>query len=225
METKILLINHNNTYIMSTKTIIGIIIGALAIVATISLVSWLTTIRQTAINTETQLNAQYLDNQNYLSSYISGFYEQFDVLQIQSDKLNSILQDAVAGRYDKGGFSADGALFSAVVEAYPEASAATLLSNWGKAQDYIASQREGYRNKQTKLLDLLRAYDSYRWEKWYREFALWVMRFPSKKLEARIGSEVTRGDEAREQMYRIVVTSDVIEAYKSGEMEPLQMQR
>lgn len=50
---------------------------------------------------ERQLNAQYLSNQNYLSTYIAGFYEQSNVLSAQSDQLDRILTDAVKGRYEE----------------------------------------------------------------------------------------------------------------------------
>lgn len=201
---------------------------AAALIAVIVLVtscySYTNNVRNTGIEKEQQLTAQYLDNQNYLSAYISGFHEQVSVAQAQSAVLDEILLDAVKGRYDEGGFDVDSALFAAVVEAYPEASAQTLLSNWGKIQDYIASQREGYRNQQSKLLDILRSYDSWRKTGFVKNFVAGsVLGFPSENLEARVGDTVLRGPAARDKMYQIVLTRDAIKAYETGEMDPLEV--
>jgi|GEM_PF-4625640 hypothetical protein len=198
------------------------VIAALGIGIVFAFVSWLMGMYSTTVTMERQLNSQYLSNQNYLSTYISGFYEQSGVLVAQSDQLDRILTDAVKGRYD-GGFSADGALFSAVVEAYPEASTTALLQNWSKIQDYIVSQREGYKNIQDKLLDMLRNYDTYRTAEPLRAIALSIMGFPSKNLEARLGTTMTTGEVARNQMYLIVLTKDAIKAYESGVMDPLKV--
>lgn len=203
--------------------IVGIIAVATFIVA-VSCYSYTNGVRSTGIEKEQQLTAQYLDNQNYLSAYISGFYEQVSVAERQSVILDEVLLDAVKGRYDEGAFSVDSALFSAVVEAYPEASAQTLLENWGKIQDYIASQREGYRNQQSKLLDILRSYDSWRKTGFVKSFVAGsVLGFPSENLEARVGDTVLRGPAARDKMYQIVLTRDAITAYETGEMDPLEV--
>lgn len=205
--------------IIITIAVIVVLLGLI-----MSVISWFTGMYSEVVTMERQLNAQYLSNQNYLSSYIAWFYEQSSVLSSQSDQLDKILTDAVKWRYeDSGWFSSKGALFSAISEAYPEASTTALLQNWSKIQDYITSQREGYKNVQDKLLDMLRSYDTYRTADIYRSFALSFMSFPSNNLEARIGAQVLKWDAAREQMYLIVLTKDAKKAYESGEMAPLQV--
>src|SRR5262245_58567300 len=80
-------------------------------------------VHQARADYENGLNAQYVSNQNELSSYISGFYEQLGVAKLKSQKLNDILLAAVKGRYDAKGSAAQvgkGQLFSAISEAYPE---------------------------------------------------------------------------------------------------------
>ena len=175
------------------------------------------------ISYEKQLTAQYLDNQNYLSAYVSGFYEQVGIAQTSGDQLNEILLDTVKGRYDEGGFSIESPVFAAIVEAYPEAGVAQLMENWGRIQDYIASGREGYRSQQSKLLDMLRSYDTWRETGLIKRMIVRTMGFPSSLLEARLGDTVITGEGARNQMYRIVLTAQALEAYESGTMEPLQV--
>ena len=203
--------------------VLGVIFGAV-ILGGLSCYAQLNSWRDEGIPQERQASAQYLDNQNYLSSYVSGFYEQTSVVQASGEALRQILLDAVKGRYDEGGFAVNSPLFAAIVEAYPEAGVQELMVNWGRIQEYIASGRTGYREMQSKLLDQLRTYDTWRAKGIIR--SLWiasVLGFPTRNLEARIGTEVSYGDEAREQMYRIVLASDARRAYETGEMEPLEV--
>lgn len=172
---------------------------------------------------ERQLTSQYLDNQNVLSAYISSFYEQIGVAQAQSDVLDEILLDAVKGRYDDGGFAVDSPMFAAVVEAYPEAGVAELMENWGRIQSTISAGRESYRAVQSKLLDQLRAYDTWRQRGLIRRIIVRMLGFPSENLEARVGEMVLSGEMARMKMYQIVLTSEAIEAYETGVMDPLEV--
>lgn len=192
----------------------GVLIAILA-----SCYGFVNNTRNEGIAHERQLGAQYLDNQNWLSAYISGFYEKVGLVNAQSDAFDQIILNAVMGRYDDSGFSADGAFFAAVAEAYPDLS--SLMASWNSIQDYITAGREGYRNQQSKLLDMLRVYDTWRDTGFMKSFVIRLLGFPSNRLEARVGNDVFTGELAREKMYQIVLTSQAIEAYESGTMEPL----
>jgi len=188
-----------------------------------SVYGYINGVRNDGLDWETRLTAQYLDNQNYLSTYISGFYEQVGVAQAQSDVLDQILTDAVKGRYDGegGGFAIDSPMFAAIVEAYPEAGVAELMVNWGKIQDYISAGREGYRNQQSKLLDMLRVYDLWRTEGLVKSSIVRMLGFPSEMRRAQIGEMVFTGEYARQKMYQIMLTTQALEADESGTMDPL----
>lgn len=177
------------------------------------------TLRSESISHETGLNAQYLSCQNFLSEYISGFYEMLGVSNLKSEKLEKILVEAVKGRYGEKGFSSDGALFSAIAEAYPDVQG---LNAYDKIMDYTRAKREGYRAIQDKLLDMLRSYDAWRQDGWVQSRVVSnLIGIPSSRLEARIGSKVTRGAEARDQMFVIVLTEQATDAYSTGKMKPL----
>lgn len=180
-------------------------------------------LRNTGVEYEKALNAQYLDNQNELSAFISGFFEQAGVNQAAGDQLKEILVETVKGRYDEGGFSTKSALFVAIREAYPEAGVNELMKNWGKLQDYISAKREAYKAKQSKLLDMLREYDTWRAKGIVQSQVIRILGFPSNGLEARIGEQVLRGQYALDKMYQIVLTKEGIEAYQKGVMEPLKV--
>lgn len=197
------------------------VLGAL-LVGGFSLYGYLNGLRTKSVQHETGLNAQYLSNQNYLSAFLSGFYEMLGVANLKSDKLDQILTDAVKGRYeDSGGFSANGAFFAAVVEAYPDLAG---LDIYDRIVNYVSSQREGYRNIQDKLLDQLRSYDAWREDGFVQSRVIAnVLGVPSQRLEARIGMNVVRGAEARDKMYQIVLASAAKKAYETGTMEPLEV--
>jgi len=187
--------------------------------------SYVNTIWNQGLAHERRLTSQYLDNQNYLSAYISGFYEQIGVTQAAGDVLDQILLDAVKGRYDDGGFAVDSPMFAAIVEAYPEAGVAELMENWGRIRDYISAGRESYRATQSKLLDQLRVYDTWRQQGLIRRAIVRALGFPSENLEARVGEMVYTGEMARMKMYQIVLTSEALEAYETGIMDPLEVER
>lgn len=203
---------------------------AVAIVALVILIigynTWSSTWTE-GVRYETRLSAQYLDNQNYLSTYISGFYEQTGIAEAQTTALNTVLSDAVKGRYEStsaggGGYTVNSPFFNAIVEAYPENSTQELIRNWGKIQDYISSGRESYRNQQSKLLDQLRTYDTWRNSGVAKRFIISIIGMPSENLKARVGENLWEGDAALDKMYQIVLTSNTLDAYNDGVLEPLQ---
>ena len=121
--------------------------GGIALVLLVVLFSFMkvNSIQKTAIDKETQLNAQYEVTQIKYSGFRTGFYEQLGIAREKSDKLDKILFDAIRGRYD-GKTSAqpgNGQLFSAIYEAYPDL---TALNIYDRIVDYIQAGRAQLRN-------------------------------------------------------------------------------
>lgn len=201
--------------------IIGLIVLIVLFFIGIAGYSKVNSLRNTGVAYETQLTAQYLANQAYLSAYVGGFYEQVGVANLKSDKMDKILLDAVKGRYDKEGFSSKGAFFSALREAYPDISG---LNVYDKIIDYIQSKREGYRANQEKLLDMLRSCDNWRQSDIISSFIIKnILGIPSDRLEARIGDKVYKGQAARDKMYQIVLTEGIDKIYETGKMKALSV--
>jgi hypothetical protein len=196
--------------------LIGIGAGVLAVV--LLLVGFLVnnSVTNTGNKKEATLNAQYLDNQNYLSDCITKIREVAGVTKAQSDSFTQAMNDAVKGRYD-GRSAQPGAMFSAIVENYPDLTG--LNQAFERAYTTIIGCRTDYRNIQSKLLDMLRDYDS------WRTGSLTVRTFggdrPSDNLVAQIGSDRSRkGQAALDQMYTIVLVKDAKKAYEEGELTP-----
>ena len=204
------------------------LVGVAVLVVVVSLVllgfsglyGYLNNVRNTTINLETSLNAQYEDNQNELSNYVSSFYEKFRLAKFKSEKLNQILTDAIKGRYDKegAGFGKGSPFFSAIVEAYPNLAE---LSVFDKIVDYVSAGREAFKNKQSKLLDQLRGYENWRKEGLLQNLVIEkAVGYPA--LKARVGKNYVSGAEALEQMHQIVLASEAKKAFESGTMDPLK---
>lgn len=207
---------------MKTSLIATIVVILVVLVGGCSLYGYTNNVRNEAVRREAALTAQYLDNQNQLSSYISGFYESVGVANLKSDKLDQILVDAVKGRYDEGGFGGKGGLLNAITEAYPQID----LTIYDKIVDYVSAGREAYKAVQSKLLDQLRNYDTWRQTGFVRSMLVsGPLHVPTDRLEARVGEKVYKGNEARDKMYQIVLVSGATRAYETGTMEPLNVEK
>lgn len=205
---------------MRTALIILSIIGGVILLSGLGIYAKFNSINNKSVDLQTQLTAQYLDNQNYLSTFISGFYEQLGVADRKSEQLDAILTDAVKGRYEGGSTAAPvgGQFISAMIEAYPDLSG---LDSYDKIIDYVSAGREGYRQQQSKLLDMLRSFDRWRNTGLINKQLIRIMGVPGSDLRAQIGEDVVTGQAALDRMYLIVLASDAREAYETGELEPL----
>lgn len=200
--------------------VLGVIFG-LFLLATISVYSYLNGLRSVSVQKENQLNAQYLDNQNRLSEYVSGFYEQLGLANLKSEKMDQIISNAVSGRYGDDGFSSDGAFFAAVKEAYPDLAG---LDIYDKIADYVKAKRAEFRGVQSKLLDMINSYDAWRQDGMTQSWVIKnILNIPSNRLVAQIGDIEYYGEEALRQMKKIVLAGQAVEAFKSGVMAPLSV--
>lgn len=197
---------------------------ALAVVAAVLVITFFTSLNSAQKGMtarENALNTQYLDNQNELSSYVVSIKEALGVADRNTDKLDKVLQDAVKGRYENKGAPNSDAMFSAMVEAYPDLSSVSIP--YQKVQDAVLAGRTAYKNKQSKLLDMLREYDTWRQSGIIHSRIVSLVGAPSNNLQARVGANSWRGQDALDKMYQIVLTQDAQDAYESGKLEPMDM--
>lgn len=177
---------------------------------------------------ESGLNGEYLDAQNYLSDCIVKIKETANVAKAQADRFEEAMVETMKGKFggvtdDKNASSASpaiggGKLFSAIVEAYPDLSG--LNAAFERVYNTIIDCRTDFRSKQSKLIDRLQTYDAWRTGTWKVRF-FGDGEFPSQNLVARIGTDVKRGLDAHDRMWTIVLTKEAKDAYKKGELEPI----
>lgn len=197
-------------------------VALVAIIAAVSIFGFINGTRDEGIRKTSALEGQYMDNQNELSSYILKFNESLGIADRQNTKLNEVLLDAVKGRYDNDGSlnpGTGGQLFSAITEAYPDLSANSEA--YMKVQDLIVSGRDAYKNKQTKLLDMVRDYDVWLQSDFLKSSVIKNLGFPDDYLEVKVDGKPLRGQDALDQIASIVLTEDAKEAYETGTMDPL----
>lgn len=210
--------NFVNSMLKNTGLLIGLGFLAFVLLVGIGLYNKANNIQKTAVAMEKPLNAQYQDNQAELSKFQSGFYEQMGIADAKSARMDQILADAVSGRYENGSQGQGGQFFSAMVEAYPDLAG---LNIYDKVLDYVAAGRQSYKEQQTKLLDMISAYETWMDSGIIHSRLVSMMGVPTQGLEARINTKVLKGEAALDQMKLIVTTSTSQQAYNTGTMEPM----
>lgn len=198
----------------------GVIIAIIAIFLA-SFYSNVNTVRNTLIQKEQGLVAQYKSNQNELSTYVLQVREGLGIADAGSDKLNEILAAAISGRYDgKMNPGTGGAMFSAITEAYPDLTSSTAM--YSKLQDLVISGRNSYKNSQNLLLDKIRDYETWTQSDFIRSFIVKsVLNAPTDNLKVTVGDNTFRGQDALDKISQIVLSGEAIDAYNTGTMEPL----
>jgi hypothetical protein len=196
----------------------GLIAGVLVFVVVGSIFIVKIGIDNTGNSKEVALNAQYLDNQNYLSDCVVRIRETAGVAKGETAAFDTVITNAVMGRYETGSTAqvGQGALFSAIVEAYPDLN--TLGGTFDKLLVVINGCRTDYRGKQTQLLSLIKDYDT--WRIGSLTNRLLAGGFPSENLQARVGEKVTTGSAALAQMNTIILVQDAENAYETGTLTP-----
>jgi hypothetical protein len=211
-------------FIKNHKGLVAVVaIVAVLVIIVSGFFGYVNTTRNSGIQKEAGLVAQYQDNQNELSTYLLQFNETLGIADKQSEVLNNILLDAVKGRYDNDTSlepGTGGSMFSAISEAYPDLT--TTTETYAKVQDLVISGRNAYKNKQSKLLDLIRDYNTWRETDIIRSFVVKnILGFPSDNLKVTVGENIFRGQDALDKISQLVLTQGAIDSYNSGTMEPL----
>lgn len=188
---------------------------SIIVIITIFLVS-LNSNQKQMVSREAALSGQYKQNINDLSAYVNTIKESLGLANTANAALDKVLADAVSGRYE-GKTSAQpgtGTLFSAITEAYPDLTRNADL--YSTVQDAILKGRERFKNKQDKLGDMIREYDTWRKSGYIHSFTVRLVGAPSENLRASIGADTVTGQAAYERMNTQVVAGPAAEAFKTG---------
>lgn len=205
--------------------IIGAILAAFAVIfgsIAVAGLGYYNSVRNDAIEWEGKLNTQYKVNQNSLSTYALKFNDSLGLADREAEKVSTILVDAISGRYTETDLlsgSEEGPLFAAVQEAYPDTS--NVSEAYRLVQEAALSGREEYAQEQDKLMNLIEGYNVWMNSGLLRSQVVDFGGFPSDNLQARVGDDVYKGEEALEKMGQLVQTEESIEAYDSGIIESM----
>lgn len=130
------------------KYIIGGIVGLIALVFVFS---WYNAAKNGNIM-ENVIEAQYLQNQNSLSTMSNTIAEAAQVPTMAKDDLKEVIKAGIEGRYGANGSTA---MFQAMKEAYPGTLDPKLYEN---LQTLIEAKRNDFANEQKTLVDKVRVY-------------------------------------------------------------------
>lgn len=208
---------------MSKKLIGWLVAGAIFAVlftTVLSMYGYVSSLKTDGVRLEQTMSATYADNQNQLSAYIVAFHEQLGLTRERTAAGDSILRNAIQGRYGSDGFKAQGSFFSAIMEAYPDLQ--SILGGYEKVQQHVAAGRENFRNRQSILRDQIRVYETWMNEGLIRPSIIRMLGFPSNTMVARIGGNaVATGPEALNQFHQLVLDDQSIESFATGRTAPL----
>lgn len=209
-------------FLKTPKGIIGLIVAAVLVFSTVSVIGTYTSVRNEGRSQELAMTAHWKNTQTRYGQFRLGMADKMTIAREKRDAINKILVDAVSGRYDKAG--QDGtvnkdAVFSAIVEAYPDLKG---LDIFDQLLTDIQAGREAFAKDQEQMADMVRSYNSWRTTGSFLHptFVGWAG-FPSDQLEARVGDKVYRGKEALDKMSTVIVGQDTGEIFDTGTDKPL----
>ena len=200
--------------IFAVGTVVAPLVGLM-------LTFWLfNAIQSEGIQYETDLNSQYVQNVNNLSTYVLSFEEQLGVANLQESQIKAIITEAVAGQTNVQDLVAPGKspLYAAVSQAYPKVT----LEQYTALMTYIQQGRDQFQQGQASLLTELSAYDH--WQHaglLVQPGIISALGFPTKILRVQVGGKSYTGADAEAQMWRIVENPVATTAFATGVERPL----
>lgn len=209
----------------NTITAWSIVLTAVALVAAMA-ASALTycsvnSVQSTGVALQAQLDAQYMQDQNVLSTYVNGFYEMLGVSNLQSNEIDKILVGAVGSQVDLQTWEQNpksSPLFSALLEAYPNVS----LQQYQQVITYIQQGRQKFQDAQNVLLTELGKYDQWRETGiLFHPVEVSLFGFPGSGLHVTVSGKTLTGAAAEKQMWNIVRNPAAVAAFASGNETPL----
>lgn len=212
-------VQEHKTGLIIAGSVVGLFL--LFVIFLVSMIGWYNGTRNGLIDRETTLNAQYQGNQAELDAFVKKVHEEFQIAGAKTAAIDKVLTDAVRGRYDGNLTPAlpgqSNALISALREAYPDLGG---LNIYDRLVTEISAGRESFKQVQVKLLDMLRDYESYRSKGVFRHMLVDSIGYP--RLQARIGTQSFKGEDALNQMHLIVTSDATNQDFTSGTEDGIQ---
>lgn len=162
---------------------------------------------------EAKLGATYANGANYLSACVVKTEQSVGLVNANTDALDKILKDAIAGRYDTESQAGSAKLFSAIVEAYPNLSG--LDATFQNVLATINGCRDDYKNMQSVVLDNVREFNAWRTGSW-RVRTFGGSDFPNDNLIINLPGLHLTGSAALAKMSAPIVDAGTSGAYDTG---------
>lgn len=108
--------------------------------------------RNKAVDLEERIEAQYTSNKSNYDAMWKSFKEMTQVTELQANQFKELYTDLISGRYENTDL-----LFQAVQEQNPQLDTAVYT----ELQREISNGRKTFDNNQSKVVDIIREYNSY----------------------------------------------------------------
>ena len=166
-----------------------------------------------------ELNRYYKETENVLSDCEVKTKSAIGVTQGQTKALDAVISEAVRGRYTAPSNAVpgtNGALFSAIREAYPDTSG--LSKSFENVQIIINGCRTNFKDSQSELQGAVERFNKWRTGSWtVRTFG--GGNYPNDELVVKTENGRLTGDEALEQMGELVVLTETRKERETGNLE------
>ncbi|MCI1712633.1 hypothetical protein [Bifidobacterium tibiigranuli] len=184
------------------------IVMALVVLAIIWSIISIIKVRNDGYRQQGQLNAAYVNCQNYYDSMIGAIQSMHKVTQEDADKLVEAYLRYNASKYQ-------GMQASLLVDSIPQ------LGNLDYAQlnNAIGNYSREFRSTQEQMLKALGNFES--WKEGTLTARLFAGGFPTSALVARFGTNREYGSAALEKMYTIATFGETQAAYATNTRKPL----
>lgn len=160
----------------------------------------------------------YNDTTNVLSSCIVKTKQSVGATKGNTAAVTQVISEAVRGRYqgDTSAQPGNGALFSAIQEAYP--STDMTSETFQKVLIIINGCRDDFEKTQRKLQDEVSRFNKWRTGSW-RVRHLGGGSYPTEALEIEVNKKPVTGMAALRQMRRLIVVSEAQSGRDTGVIE------
>ncbi len=165
---------------------------------------------------EARLNAWFSDEVVSLHNCTAKTARAAQVTKGNTDAVDKVLKDAVAGRYGTGASINQKSLLGAMVEAYPDGSIAGLNKSFQNAMTVMVGCQDDFAAAQRVVQSKVANFKSWRTGSWsVRTFG--GDNFPNNGLEINVaGMDHLTGQQALDLMSRPIADADTVNAIKTG---------
>lgn len=166
---------------------------------------------------EAGLSAAYADGANLLSNCVLKTRQAAGLVNKQTASTDTVLKDAVGGRYGSGNNMDEAKLFSAIVEAYPDESVASLSKTFQSVLVVITGCQDDFASRQTAVQDRVRQFNAWRTGSFLVR-SLGGGSFPNENMTVSLpGNAPLSGQAAFEKIKMPIVDAKTSTAYQTGE--------
>ncbi|MDR1357753.1 MAG: hypothetical protein LBJ48_00125 [Coriobacteriales bacterium] len=189
------------------------VLGILAILVIMNVVYSIVNTINKGKKVEATLSTRFMEVQNQLADCMFRIRSIGSITNSEAAFLETIMHEAISGRYGEG----QGANAFILAENYPELAGASVP--FERIAEAINGSMADFRRQQSSLLSQLEQFEHWRTGTLLSRIVI-GNRYPDRDLIARIGNNTYYGPEALEQMYRIVHTSESLQAYNEAILTP-----